>query len=616
MKRFSRNWREKINIYFLYIWKKFRDSKIRTKLLIYLVMVAIICSGVIGGISYITMKNAMIDTTKESAISLMKQLGIRMEERIREFQDASYSFGNKQKIFSLMDDGKDISISSWEYNQNRANLIAEFLSVTSLYNYSDFVILESSSNHLYYYDQGGKRDKVSSDEAQEIMDNLRDAPTETLPAKWVKSGERVYFVRKLVRSSESGVRTIGTIAFAISDDFFILDDDEKTIVSNEKLIVSVGDEIFKNNSLDMDSRDLQYYLSYKQGKYYIYAMMREVAGEKYLVIPMRTVRFQWNILCFIPYAHILEKANLVIPRILVTTAVLLAVGLLMGFLLYRNVRKNLNIIQQGMYQYESGDYSRLISPATYDEIGCLILQFNHMGMKIHELNELTRREEEEKQELQYQVMEAQINPHFLYNTLGSLKWLAYEKEQTEIAKLADAIINLLRFTVKHANQYICLREELTYINNYIYIQQTRYEDAFQVETEVSDDAMDFQIIGYILQPFIENSILHGIDNAKKDGIIWIKGEIAGSCLCLSVSDNGKGMTQEKLLDLKRKIEEDKTEKYRGFNGIGITNIILRLKMVYGKGFRYSIESEPGRGTSVCMYIPERTLEDEKACTDR
>lgn len=606
---------ERLNIYSLYIWKKCRDSKIRTKLIIYLVMVAIICSGVIGGISYFTMKNAMIDTTEDSTVSLMKQLGTRMEERIREFQDMSYSFVNRQKIYNLVNDGEKGEIDSWQYNQNRDVFVKEFLSITSLYNYSDFVIAESDNKNIYCYDQRGKGKKMSQKEAAGIMETLRDIPTETAPVKWVKKGDCVYFIRKQQRVMNGNICTVGTIAFSISEDFFVLDDDEKTLVSNEKLVVAVGEEIFKNNGLHLKNEELHYYLSYKKGKYYIYTTMKEIAGEKYLVIPMKTMRYRWNILCFIPYTQILEKANQIIPKILVTTVILLAAGLMMGMLLYRNVRKNLNIIERGMQQYENGNYSRILSPAVYDEIGLLILQFNHMGMKIHELNELTRKEEEEKQELQYQVMEAQINPHFLYNTLGSLKWLAYEREQEDIARLADAIINLLRFTVKNANKYISLEEELTYIQNYIYIQQTRYEDAFRVETEVSKAARDFWIIGFILQPFIENSILHGIDNAKTDGVIRIEGEVKENILCLKIIDNGKGMTQEKLLDLNRKIQENKTEKYRGFNGIGVTNIILRLKMIYGSKFQYHIESMPDKGTTVTLCIPERTLENEKTSVD-
>ena len=123
------------------------------------------------------------------------------------------------------------------------------------------------------------------------------------------------------------------------------------------------------------------------------------------------------------------------------------------------------------------------------------------------------------------MMEAQINPHFLYNTLGSLKWLAYEKEQEEIARLADALINLLRFTVKNANKFIYFRDEIDYIKNYVYIQKQRYEDAFTVEYDVTKEAGEFSIIGFILQPFIENSILHGLDNSRNDGVIRIEGEV-------------------------------------------------------------------------------------------
>ncbi|MDO4276190.1 MAG: histidine kinase [Eubacteriales bacterium] len=597
------------------MWKKLRDSKIRTKLMVYIVLVAIICSSVIGGISYVTMRDSLTDTAKDSATSLMKQVGNRVEERIREFQDTSYSFISRPAVYGLINDGEDAMIGAWKYTQNQVILTGEFLSSTVLHNYSDFLILESNRENIYYYDQRAKASRLNKKDAEEIMDALRDRVTGTAPAKWVKYGGRVYFVRRIVDQSDTGLNAMGTMVMAVSEDFFSLEEDENPYFGNKNLIVAGKDEIYKNNFLNLKMEDLEKYLSYKDGKYYIYTIMRETDGEKYLVIPMRTVRFQWNIMCFIPYSYIVEKANQVIPKVLSTTVILLSCGFLLGFLLYRNLRKNLSIIEQGIQQYESGNYSRLLSPAAYDEIGLLILQFNHMGMKIHELNELTRKEEEEKQELQYQVMEAQINPHFLYNTLGSLKWLAYEKEQEEIAKLADAIINLLRFTVKNANCSILFKEELAYIQSYIYIQQARYEDAFQVETQVTQEAENFTIIGFILQPFIENSILHGIDTARKDGRIRIMGWVEKEKLYITIQDNGKGMSEEKLRELEHKIQKNKAEKYRGFNGIGMTNIILRLKMVYGSHFCFKIDSVPQQGTSITLVIPGRKWEDEEKGID-
>lgn len=603
---------DKMQIGMLYIWKKFRDAQIRTKLAVYVVLVALICSGVIGSISYVTMRNVMIHTARKSSMSLLKQMGSRMDDRIREFQDTTYSFSNSVEVRSLLYEGGNEEFTTHTYNLKQADLSKNFLTFTVLHNYSEFVIVESRKDNVYFYDQRPQNKKITLPEAENIMEELRETVTDTLPIQWIKKDGQLFFVRRIVRQAEGKIETVGTIIFGVSDDFLLQEDDGDAYVTGKNILVA-GDDgvIYKKNHLELSEKDLTYYFSYREGKYYIYNTVREINSARYLVLVLKTPRYHWNMCCFIPYKDILAEANQVIPKILLTTVVLLSVGLLIGVILYRNIRKNLNIIEQGMQQYESGNYSRLISPASYDEIGLLILQFNHMGMKINELNELTRKEEEEKQELQYQVMEAQINPHFLYNTLGSLKWLAYEKEQDEIARLADAIISLLRFTVKYANQEILLEEELSYIDNYIYIQQTRYENTFCVEKEVTKEALAFPIIGFILQPFVENNILHGLDNARTDGVIRIKGEVKEEVLYLTVADNGFGMTPEKLSELQNKIEQNKAEKYRGFNGIGVINIILRLKLVYGEQFRYRIDSEVGAGTSTTLMIPKRRVENEK-----
>lgn len=606
-----------MKVYLLYFWKKIRDSKIRTKLTWYLVFVAIICSLVIGGTSYITMKNSLIDTVEDSAISLMKQTGVQMEERIREFQDTSYSFASGAEIKGILDEDTDTEKSTWKYSVNQKAFVEEFLQYTILHQYSDHVIMETDSGEIYYYDPAVIGKEMTHVEAGSIMEDLRSQADADSRMQWLKRGDQVYFLRTLFERYSGNTASVRCrVAFAVSESFFELEEDMSPYVSNQNLVLAGQDgEIFKNNSLNVTEKMLNPYITYKDGSYYIYVAKRKIETDRYLVIPMRTPRYAWNILCFIPYSIVLEKANQIIPRTLLTTVGLLAVGLLVGFVLYRTLRKNLEIIEQGMLQYEEGNYSSLLSPAVYDEIGYLILQFNHMGLKINELNELTRKEEEEKQLLEYQVMEAQINPHFLYNTLGSLKWLAYEKEQDEIAKLADAIINLLRFTVKKANQYIPLKEELDYVKQYIYIQQTRYENTFRVEYQATGEAEQFILLGFILQPFLENSILHGLDNAREDGLIVISGEIKDRKLVLAVTDNGLGMTEEKLQCLKNKIEENKAEKYKGFNGIGVTNIILRLRMVYGSEFQYQIESEPGMGTSVTLVIPERKTDDEETSID-
>lgn len=605
-------------VYLLFLLKKIRDSKIRTKLMVYLILVAVICSAVIGSMSYMTMRNSLIHIVEDSAVSLLKQVGVRVEESIQDFQDSTYSFVSRPEIQNLLTRKKESERSPWEFSRDQLELSGSFLSMTALYKYADMVILETGEQEIYYYDQAPADQKITADQAEDIMNGLRGQVTAAVPIKWFKKDGRVFFVRQVSDTKQKpGSLPIGTAVFVIADAFFDLREDENIYVSNQNTIICGKEgDIYKNNHLQMTEQALNPYLSYKNGRYYIYSAMRKMEKEDYLTVSVKTHRLSWNILCMIPYSVILKEADQVIPRIAAATLLLLGAGLLIGCFLYHLLQKNLSIIEQGMLQYETGNYSTRLSPASYDEIGLLILQFNHMGMKISELNEQARKEEEKQQELQYQVMEAQINPHFLYNTLGSLKWLAFEKEQYEIVTLADAVIRLLRFTVKNANRPIPLKEELDYIRDYVHIQQMRYENSFRVDFSVTDEAQNYTIIGFILQPFIENSILHGLDNARSDGIIRIEGFVDNGCLILSAADNGMGMSQETLSRLLAKIQENKTEKYKGFNGIGIVNIILRLKMVYGTEFQYQLESVEGAGTKMTLRIPERISEDEEESIDR
>lgn len=602
LKRRKQEWKENIRIYMLCIWKKIRDSKIRTKLIIYLILVAIISSFAVGGVSYVSMREALIENAQHSAISLLKQKGERMDERIYDYQNATYSLSQKEDIYHILESEEK---SRLQQITNQSVFNGTLLLYSMIHQYSDFVLMESLEEEIYLYNRAGTKEKLEETRAKELLSRFRDEVTETTPIKWIKHEDRIYFIRRVIRLGDSnGLQSIGTMIFSISETFFRLGEKESPYVSDHTIVMAnPAGEIYKKSELPPDEAALARYLSYNGGKYYIYTITQKIAKEKFLVIPLRTAKYRFNIVCFIPYAIIMEKADLVIWRVLATMAILLSAGLFIAFSFHRMLRKNLRIIENGMRQFEKGDYMKRLSPSSYDEIGLLILQFNHMGVKISELNELTRKEQEEKEKLQYLIMEAQINPHFLYNTLGSLKWLAYEKGQEEIAKLADAIINLLRFTVKHTNKRIPLHEEIDYIRYYIYIQKARYEETFIAQISITKEAEDFLITGFILQPFIENSILHGLDNSKKDGRIQISGEVKKDELCLLIQDNGIGMTQEKLKELQGKLEENQTEQSKGFNGVGIANVIVRMKMIYGKAFQYQIESKVGQGTEVRLRIP-------------
>lgn len=595
---------------------KFRDMKLRTKLNLYLFMVVLVSCFFIGGISYMSVRRALIDHSEESVVSFMKQIGGRLDEKIQEFQDATYSLVNRKEIQAILEK-EEIESNTFYHALNEADFKEGLFLYNVLYQNSDFVIMESEDGQIYSYNQIGTP-ALDAEYEKTLVETFRSEVSTVSPVKWLKRDGQVYFLRRIISlDARNKARASGLIIFALQNDFFECGDDDNPFVSSDKIMVAdPKGMVYGEYKYGLADEDLTYYLNYREGSYYVYSTVADILGERCLVIPLHTKKFRWNAICMLPYSLILERADSIIPKVAVAMCVLLCAGLLFANAIWATIRKNLDIIESGMKQYETGNYIQLEAPACRDEIGQIIEQFSHMGLKIAELNEISRAEQELSQNLKYQVMETQINPHFLYNTLGTLKWMAYEKEQNEIAGLADAMISLLRFTVKKANTVIRFGEETDYVQQYIYIQKVRYEDAFQVEFHVSEEAKEFPVIGFILQPFVENSILHGLDSSRKDGRIVITGKVANRKLLVRVEDNGQGMPEEKLAELLRRMERNEIEEYKGFNGIGMINIILRLRLIYGNEFQYKVESAAGKGTAVTLVFPEKVNNDEKEGTGR
>lgn len=597
--------KEKFKLFKLYVWKKIRDSKIRTKLYLYLIFSVLIIGGVIGCASYYQMRSELLHNAEDTVISFLKHAGNRLDEQMKAFQMSAYSFSADSEIQNMAKDAEEKT--PWEHTLEKNTLSTVVPQYGTLYQYSDFVVMQKKNGELIWNDEN-----LSSETAEDLIQEGGILLNENEIVKWCRISGKNCFVRRILGSDgENRWKQKGLLVIGVKDILFEVGEESSAYTKNENLVIAGQDgSVYKSSSVQPDDWDTGEYLEYKDGDYYVYAMHEKRAENSYLIVPLKTMEMRMNLICIIPYHLILDSLSRVVQFVIAVTVLLCGLGLAAARILYRSMKKNLVIIENGMQAYEAGDYSRLQSPACYDELGLLILQFNHMGMEIKRLNELSQKEEQEKQELRYQILETQINPHFLYNTLETIKWMAYEKEEDEIAKLSGAIIRLLRFTVKNVNKMIPLREELAYIEDYVTIQKIRYEDAFQVEYEITPEAEEFYITCFVLQPFVENSILHGIDISTNTGKIIIQAFVKEEALHILVRDNGTGMSADVLKSLKDKISNNRLEEYKGFNGVGVTNIILRMKMTYGKDFSYEIQSGEGMGTTVLLKIPKGDRTDE------
>jgi two-component system, sensor histidine kinase YesM len=261
-----------------------------------------------------------------------------------------------------------------------------------------------------------------------------------------------------------------------------------------------------------------------------------------------------------------------------------------------------------MMELSTGNFDVTMEYKGKDEIGILSAYFNNMVKKLKDLineNYQSKIRENEllflEKEAQLNALQQQINPHFLYNTLESIKWMAYMNGAKEASDMATALGKFFKGSITKGNDWVTLEEEIEHLKNYIYIQQLRYQDKFIISWDIDEEIKYYKTIKLILQPILENAIVHGIEDMKTGGIITIKGYMAEKSVCFEITDNGRGMSIRELTELKSRFLSDLSGSKQG--SIGISNVFKRLKLYFGENSSFVIESEEGKGTTVKFRIP-------------
>ncbi len=245
-----------------------------------------------------------------------------------------------------------------------------------------------------------------------------------------------------------------------------------------------------------------------------------------------------------------------------------------------------------------GDLSLRTEVVTADEIGTLGKEFNHMLDYIEDLIAKVIEEEQQKKDAELEALQYQITPHFMYNTLNSIKFAAFLKGEKELAGLIGDFVELLQASINKKGSFLSVADEIHILKNYIHLQDFRYQGSFQVEYDISEEAYSCYIPRLILQPLVENALLHGIDIKRQKGKIRICGKIEEERLILVVADNGRGMTEEQIRDL----FNSHAKKTNGLSAVGVPNVKERLELYYGEKGGMKYDSSSG-GTTVTVFLP-------------
>jgi len=263
-------------------------------------------------------------------------------------------------------------------------------------------------------------------------------------------------------------------------------------------------------------------------------------------------------------------------------------------------------LKRKMAQAEGGDLEVRAESRGADEIGGLAHSFNVMIAKIGELLQRSIREQEELAKSELRTLQAQINPHFLYNTLDAIVWMTEAGRKEEVVRMTKTLSTFFRIVLSKGEEWIRVREEFEHVESYLAIQQMRYRDILDYSVQLEEGAGDCRILKLTLQPLVENAIYHGIKNKRAGGRVQVRGRrLPGERLEFQVADDGCGFSPERLAQVRGALAEESAETGRE-SGFGLRNVHRRIKLYYGKSWGVSIESEPGAGSRVTLSLPAVT----------
>lgn len=240
-----------------------------------------------------------------------------------------------------------------------------------------------------------------------------------------------------------------------------------------------------------------------------------------------------------------------------------------------------------------------------DEIGMIGLEYNKMAENIENLIEKVYKMELTQKQAELEFLQMQINPHFLYNALDTISWMALGQGNMDVSEMTIALAELLRATIKKES-LISLREEMTTVRDYLFIQGERFGDKISAEYQIEEAAYDCQVPNFILQPIIENAIIHGLEPKIGKGIIKIKIYLKHGRLYVQIEDDGAGMSEQEIETLYSECRENNTKQ-----SIGLKNVYRRLLLCYGEESILKIESLKNKGTKISFSIPQSINTEQK-----
>lgn len=323
-------------------------------------------------------------------------------------------------------------------------------------------------------------------------------------------------------------------------------------------------------------------------------------GENQEFFEVQQNKYNLTAYSLMPQELLKKNQKALTANLLLIAAIMIIAAAVLTWILSHNLTRPLDDLMRTMKKIKGGDTSLRAVVQNRDEIGMLGQNLNEMLDRIEELGEKERRVTYLLGQAKYNALQAQINPHFLYNTLETMSSIAQIRDCPEVSRLSMSLSNIFRYSLNMKDHFSTVSKEIMHLKNYCYVMEVRVQDSIRYVYNIEDEILQKEIPRLSLQPLVENALNHGLRNKRGDKEVRITGKRENDRFLLCIADNGVGMDAR---EFNRKLQEYDVQYVEQGNSIGLYNINVRLKMLYGKEYGLRIESVPGEGTKVYMAIP-------------
>ncbi|GAB6989252.1 sensor histidine kinase [Paenibacillus pini] len=581
-------------------------KSIKNKIILSFLLVLILPTTIISITSYRISVNILEEKLSDSFNSNLSFIGDNIEKELEEWEHISKFINGNPVIRNVMmtSYGNDLE---YYYDMKRVDQELETYSInTNIFAYvSSLVILGNNGRNILYGEDANSLDLERIKEQPWFKEvNSMNGKVMWLGihkniANYRVQNQSVVALGRAIKGDKNN-KFIGTLYLTFKESYFT------GLLKNIKL--SEGGRLYIVDNLDHIVFDSENKLMNEP--FPGMAEIREHQNNDYLFtngnkegqlllaqVPIKN--YDWRVIETIPYSSLKNGTDKIFKNTIGIFLISFIITSIIWLFVSSHIVSPIRKLTDSMKKVQEGDLTVRVDIERPDEVGIMNKHFNFMIKRIQELFHSNLEEQEKKKNAEYKALQAQINPHFLYNTLNTIRWMAIIQKSDNIREVVEVLGRLLKNTIKHDGPFVRVEEELSNLKDYVYIQKIRYNNNFDVKYDIQDEILAMPCVKFILQPIVENAIFHGIE-PKEDpgGEILISMKYLNNQLMIRIRDNGVGMSNILLEELNHRMILDVHS-----GGIGMMNVKERLKLTYGEESAFIIRSEKDIFTEIEMIIP-------------